>query len=199
MKKALYLMCLYVVILLLGGCQGDAQTNQFKENQIIIDSLSSDNEEYVVTKAVGIQNSMIFSIDFNDVAVQYISFWIDHYIDGEHVNSFLKISSEIFDKSDSIEYKLYFSTTELESNKEMFTLALRRNKSVSSARIEHTSLEHDSTIVNPINNIATVLNEITDLGMIVRNQGTEQVGSSDDVERTLSENKEVYVFRCMFN
>lgn len=203
MRKAFFLLCVYVVILLIAGCKGDAKTDEFKieeeKSKITIDSLSSNNDEYTVANAVGVLNPMIFSIDLNEVEVQKISYWIDHYIDGEHVDSFLAMSSEILNEADSIEYQLYFSTTKLESSKERFTVSLRRNKNLSSGSTEYTSLEYDSTITHPINNIVTGLNETTNLGMIVRNKGVEQFGSSDDVDRTISENKEVYVFRCMFN
>jgi len=172
--------------------------NEKKTGPISIQAVSLDDEEYTVLKAGGVQHSMIFLIELGNTQIQEVKYWIDHYRNGEQVNSFLNISSLILPESTSSTYKLYFSTSQMNSKDEIWTMSLRDNKSISSARYDLESIEYDSTIIHPINTIKTDLNEAADLGMIVRNLGMDQFGASDDVNQTIKENKEVYVIRCMF-
>lgn len=212
MKKSLYLLTLLILIVILAGCKSEVQQdesniitpninidNAEKIGHITINSANLDDEEYTVISAVGVRNSMIFLIDMGDVKVNNISFWIDQYIDGEHENTFLNIRSQVFHTSSSSNYKIYFSNNGIDFGKEIWTMALRENKSISSGKYELESSEYDSTIIHPINKITTVLHKSTDLGMVVRNQGADLFGASDDVNRTIQENKEVYVIRCMFD
>lgn len=211
MKKLLVLTIILLLTLTLGGCKSDQGidssnlstavnniNNEKKVGPISIQSVSIDDEEYTVLKAGGVQTPMIFSVDLGGTPIKEIMYWIDYYRDGEQVNSFLNVSSFIQTESTSSTYKFYFSTSQMYLNNEIWTLSLRENNNLDTGRYELESSEYDSTIIHPIGVISTSLNEAADLGMIVRNLGMEQFGASDDVNRTIKENKEVYVIRCMF-
>ncbi|MCU6713194.1 hypothetical protein M6D81_31300 [Paenibacillus sp. J5C_2022] len=201
MKRHSTLLLLLIGVLIISGCKGN--TNGFKideiessQNQISIGYINFNDEEYSILKAAGSNNQMIFSINYGNEKVNNITYWIDHYINGELIESLMNMETRISNVSESKDIKIYFTTSEFVSKQEIWTLALRQGGNVSSGKYEIKSIDFDSTITYPLDEISTGLNEIVDLGMLIRNKGKNAISSSDDVERTIKENNEVYVLRC---
>lgn len=209
MKKYIVVISIVVITCLLVGCEANVNntinsneriTSQTKtNNHIVIDAISLLDEEYSILKAAGTNNSMVFQISLGNVNVQKINYWIDYYRDGELFETILNMGSQVPELSESREYRLYLTTTGIHSSQEIWTLALRENGNVSSGQYENKINEFDSTMTHPLHEISTGINEITDLGMIIRNNGKDHIALSNDIKSVIKENQEVYVLRCKFD
>lgn len=181
-----------LVVLALSGCAITEKT----DGLVTIEAIGVENEEYAVLKAAGVKHSMIFAIDIGSAEVREIEYWMDHYVDGEQVDSLLALKSLRSDETDENKYQLYFSTNGIQAGEELWTLSLRNNKNVVSGKQQQAQSEHDATMVHMIQKSITGLNDITDLGLLVRGSGS--VNAGDDIARTIAENDEVFVIRCKF-
>ncbi|MGG6310380.1 hypothetical protein [Paenibacillus macerans] len=72
----------------------------------------------------------------------------------------------------------------------------REHGTVSSTKSEIKSMDFDSTLLQSIQTTSVTLNETIDLGMLVRNKDKNGITTSEDVEKMIRENQEVYVLRC---
>lgn len=195
--KRYFTFIFFIVLSLLIGCKSSpvntSNSIDEKVSQISIDAINFDNEEYSIMRATGSNNSMIFLINFGTVNVENIEYWIDHYIDGELTEKVLDMESSLTSSSTS---RLYFSISGVDSSQELWTMAIRQDGNVSSGKYQNMNMDFDSTIAQPLGDITSNLDQIIDLGMLVRNKERNNFGSSLDVNKTIDENKEVYVIRC---
>ncbi|GIP44619.1 hypothetical protein J45TS6_30780 [Paenibacillus sp. J45TS6] len=193
---------LFVSLCMLMGCESstiesdkitEKKVEQISE-QISIEYINFDSEEYSIMKAAGTDHVMIFSIDYGNVNVENISYWIDHYRDGEFSGTMLDMGSQITTDTKS---KLYFSTINMDTKQELWNMALRQNGNISSGKQLNTNMDFDSTITEPIiQNTSADLNQVIDLGMMIRNKDKNSFGSHEDMEKTIEQNKDVYILRC---
>ncbi|WP_454190931.1 hypothetical protein [Paenibacillus sp. Marseille-Q7038] len=189
---------LFVSLCMLMGCKSSTlESDNITEkevDQISIEYINFDNEEYSIMKAAGTDHVMIFSIEYRNVDVENINYWIDHYKDGEFSGTMLDMGSQI---STDTKSKLYFSTINMDTKQELWTMALRQNGNISSGKQMNTNMDFDSTITEPTTqNTSADLNQVIDLGMMIRNKDRDSFGSYDDMEKTIEQNKDVYILRC---
>lgn len=189
---------LFISLCMLMGCKSSTiesdNITEKKVQQIVIEYINYDSEEYSVMKAAGADNVMIFSLDYGDVKAENISYWVDHYQDGKFFEKMLGMGSQITTGKKS---KLYYSTINMDAKQELWTMSLRQNGNVSSGKNLNTNMDFDNTLIQPINQNSTAdLNQIIDLGMIIRNKDKTSVSSDQDIEKTIEQNKDVYILRC---
>lgn len=190
---------LFISLCMLMGCKSstiESENNitEEKVEQIVIEYINYDSEEYSVMKAAGADNVMIFSLDYGDVKAENINYWVDHYQDGKFSEKMLDMGSQI---TAGMKSKLYYSTINMDAKQELWTMSLRQNGNVSSGKNLNTNIDFDNTLIQPINQNSTAdLNQIIDLGMIIRNKDKNSVSSDQDIEKTIEQNKDVYILRC---
>lgn len=202
MKKSITCIILMSLCMLV-GCEssvtetpsiGTPNIAEEKAGLISIEPILMDKEEYATMQAAGASNIMIFSINYDNVNAQNIKYWIEHYENGQLTGKILDMSSQLQDHAES---KLYFSTVYVDTNNEVWTMAFRQNGTIGSGKYVNKNMDFDSTLVQQVSQIpAFDLNQTNLLGVLVRNKDRNSVGSSDDIEKTIEENKEVYILKC---
>lgn len=202
MKRIITLLLIIISVCVITGCKQNENNEGSKElenNEIVIKALSLEDEEYAIAKSFGAQNPMIFSVSLTDHKVNKIDIWVDQYINGELVNSFMQIGENILSELTSGGYKIYFSTRTTAFNKENWILSVRDGGNMSSSAYDKDNIEFDTTLTLPIDQTSIALNNVADLGLLVRSKVTSGDAISTDIEKTIKENSEVYVIRCKFN
>ncbi|RAP73623.1 hypothetical protein [Paenibacillus montanisoli] len=206
MKMANMLLPLMLAVLLLGGCNANHAVEPEPEPSSIetitaetaaVKAVTISDTDYSVIRAAGADRIMIFEL--RDIAkFGKLSFWTDHYVDGVFKEKLLAMAiGQLTDAPEGELTRLYLTAMKLEDNKELWTLGVRQGRrGVYSAKYTALNMTFDSSMNYPLVNEWTETgNGPQALGVIVLDNGKNEMSTSSNVEETIKSYKDVYVLR----
>ncbi|PZD97337.1 hypothetical protein DNH61_03015 [Paenibacillus sambharensis] len=210
-------MLIAIGSLSLGGCQNNeapAVIEQDDKEAVVkvkeqapldkgkIIQLPSDNAEYAILKAGGVDIAMVYDLQLGSQRFTQVDAWIDRYDKGKFTSMIGVVPFEFINAADpshqaNHEYKLYYTFSKLDSvEQEKITIALREDQGLAMTEMTQPLKDLTSGIVHSLPVEEIIPGKTHDLALLAWNKNSG--GTTSDVEETIKNNELVYVLRCKF-
>jgi hypothetical protein len=154
------------------------------------------DNEYALLKSTGYTQSFIFSINHKGKSINKVNYWIDHYSKGVKT----KVSSASSSVQNTNEIRIYLNNMDVDTTHEFWIL---------SEKHEGNSATYKSLFPKEVFTVSMAQSIIDgkqpleigkeyDLASIVRNKNQNLMSVNNNLEETIKNNDDVYIFRCNF-